>query len=78
MHTGAAVQPHASTVLRCDHPEAIVLDLVQPLAAGRQFIEVLLEEREIIRQLVVSATGPFIAAKAAAKLVAKTPKEDAA
>ncbi len=33
----AAVEPHAGTVLARDDPEAVVLDLVQPLAAGRQF-----------------------------------------
>jgi hypothetical protein len=33
---GAAVQPHAVAILACDNPEAIVLDFMQPLAAGRQ------------------------------------------
>ena len=31
-----AVEPHARPVLPGDNPKAIMLDLVQPLAAGRQ------------------------------------------
>src|SRR5262245_33894001 len=33
-----AVEPHSRAVLPGDNPKAIVLDLVQPLAAGWQFI----------------------------------------
>jgi hypothetical protein len=33
-----AIQPHARAVLPGDNPNTIVLDLMQPLAAGRQFI----------------------------------------
>jgi hypothetical protein len=29
-------EPHAVAILACDNPEAIVLDFVQPLAAGGQ------------------------------------------
>jgi hypothetical protein len=32
-----AVEPHSRPVLAGDNPKAIMLDLVQPLAAGRQF-----------------------------------------
>src|SRR6266540_3777297 len=32
--TGAAVEPHAGTVLAGDDAEAVVLDLVQPCVAG--------------------------------------------
>src|SRR5262249_57644584 len=35
---GTGVQPHPLAVLAGDDPEPIVLDLVQPLAAGGQFI----------------------------------------
>jgi hypothetical protein len=37
MVAGAAVEPHARPVLPSDNPKTIVLDLVQPIAAGRQF-----------------------------------------
>ena len=33
-----AVEPYPSAVLQGNNPKAIVLDLVQPLAAGGQFI----------------------------------------
>jgi len=33
---GTAVKPHSRPVLPGDNPKAIMLDLVQPLAAGRQ------------------------------------------
>ena len=33
---GPAIEPHARAVLARDHPEAVVLDLVQPLLAGRR------------------------------------------
>jgi hypothetical protein len=35
---GTAVEPHLGTVLAGNNPKTIVLDLVQPLAARRQFI----------------------------------------
>src|SRR5262249_53246144 len=35
---GPAVEPHPLTILAGDDSESIVLDLVQPLTAGRQFI----------------------------------------
>src|SRR5215510_1429535 len=33
-----AVEPHSRAVLPGDNPKTVVLDLVQPLAAGRQLI----------------------------------------
>jgi hypothetical protein len=35
---GAAVEPHARSVLPGNNPKPIVLDLVQPFAAGGKFI----------------------------------------
>ena len=35
---GAAIEPHPRPVLAGNNPKAIVLDLVQPLAAGGQLI----------------------------------------
>jgi hypothetical protein len=35
---GPAVEPHLGAVLPGDHPKSVMLDFVQPLAAGRQFI----------------------------------------
>ena len=35
---GPAVEPHPRAVLAGNNAEAVVLDLVQPQAAGRQFI----------------------------------------
>jgi hypothetical protein len=35
---GPAVEPHPLTILACDDSESIVLNLMQPLAAGRQLI----------------------------------------
>jgi hypothetical protein len=35
---GAAIEPHSRTVLPSDNPKAVVLDLVQPLAARGQSI----------------------------------------
>jgi hypothetical protein len=32
------IEPHALAILARDNPEAIVLDLVQPLAAGGQVV----------------------------------------
>ena len=34
--TGAAIEPHPRAVLAGDDPEAVVLDFVNPQAAGRQ------------------------------------------
>src|SRR5262249_49970553 len=36
--TGAAIEPHPRAVLAGDDGEAVMLDLVQPLAAGGPFI----------------------------------------
>jgi hypothetical protein len=41
----AAVEPHLRPVLASDDPEAIVLDLVQPLGARRQLISLAWETR---------------------------------
>jgi hypothetical protein len=38
LYSGTAVEPHLRAVLAGDDPKAIVLDLVQPLAAVRQLI----------------------------------------
>jgi hypothetical protein len=35
---GTAVEPHSRPVLPGNNPKTVVLDLVQPLAAGGQFI----------------------------------------
>jgi hypothetical protein len=35
---GPAVELHLGAVLPGDHPKSVMLDFVQPLAAGRQFI----------------------------------------
>jgi len=35
---GSAVEPHALTILAADNPEAVVLNLVQLLAASWQFV----------------------------------------
>jgi hypothetical protein len=35
---GPAVEPHSLTILAGDEAEAVVLDLMQPLAAGRQLV----------------------------------------
>src|SRR5262245_51554630 len=35
---GAAIEPHSRPILPSDNPKAVVLDLVQPIAAGRQFV----------------------------------------
>jgi hypothetical protein len=42
---GTAVEPHLRAVLPGDDPKAIVLDLMQPLAAGRQLISLAWEAR---------------------------------
>ena len=36
--SGTAVEPHPVTILAGNDAESIVLDLVQPLAAGRQLV----------------------------------------
>ena len=41
----AAVEPHLCARLASDDPKAIVLDLVQPSAAGRQLISLAWEAR---------------------------------
>jgi hypothetical protein len=38
---GTAVEPHSRPVFPGDDTEAVMLDLVQPFAAGRQFIGLL-------------------------------------
>ena len=40
---GAAIEPHPRPVLAGNNPKAIVLDLVQPLAAGGQLVGFLVE-----------------------------------
>jgi hypothetical protein len=42
---GTAVEPHLRAVLPGDDPKAIVFDLMQPLAAGRQLISLAWEAR---------------------------------
>jgi hypothetical protein len=42
---GTAVEPHLCAALLGDDPKTIVLDLVQPLAAGRQLISLTWEAR---------------------------------
>ena len=43
---GTAVESHLCSLLAGDNPKAVVLDFVQPLAAGRQFRGFGREERQ--------------------------------